>query len=253
MIRSLQGVRVLYNTYWVRFNHALFQHDIAVRNTLDLFDAAKQAGVERIVHISITNADAHSPLEYFRGKGQLEDALQDSGISYAIVRPAVLFGDEDILINNIAWALRRFPLFVMFGDGEYHIQPIFVDDLAALMVNLGQQRENALVQAIGPENFSYRELIRMIARHIGKETPVIGVPPWLGFGASWIIGRIMRDEFVTWPEIEGLMANTLHVPGATPTGTTRLSDWVRDHSATLGIHYHSELGRRRERSRAYEK
>ena len=130
LAKHLQGVSVLYNTYWVRFNHRLFRHADAVRNTLALFAAARQAGVRRIVHISITNPSEDSPLEYFRGKARLEKVLMDSGISYAILRPAILFGKEDILVNNIAWTLRRLPVFGVFGDGRYRLQPIHVDDLA---------------------------------------------------------------------------------------------------------------------------
>ena len=138
---SLSGVRVLYNTYWVRFNHRWFTHAQAVANTLRLFTAACDAGVERIVHVSITNPSADSPLEYFRGKAQLEAALKQSGMSYAILRPTVLFGKEDILINNIAWMLRRFPVFGVFGRGDYRMQPIYVDDLAQLAVeNAGKSR-----------------------------------------------------------------------------------------------------------------
>ncbi len=122
---SLAGVEVLYNTYWVRFNHKLFRHADAVRNTLILFDAAQRAGVRRIVHVSITNPAEDSPLEYFRGKARLERALIESGLSYAILRPTVLFGAEDILINNIAWLLRRLPVFGVFGDGSYRLQPIY--------------------------------------------------------------------------------------------------------------------------------
>ena len=144
LVDHLRGVSVLYNTYWVRFNHHLFKHADAVRNTLTLFDAAKKAGVQRIVHISITNPSEDSPLEYFRGKAILEKGLIQSGLSYAILRPAVLFGKEDILINNIAWALRRLPVFGVFGDGKYRLQPIYVDDLAKLAVEQGQGQENII-------------------------------------------------------------------------------------------------------------
>ena len=171
LAEQLRGASVLYNTYWVRFNHRLFKHADAVRNTLALFKAAKRAGVERIVHVSIANASEDSPLEYFRGKAVLEKALVESGISYAILRPAVLFGKEDILINNIAWSLRRLPVFGVFGDGRYRLQPIYVDDLAGLAVEQGKSRENLVINAIGPETFTYRELVATIGQLIGKQRP----------------------------------------------------------------------------------
>ena len=156
---SLEGVSVLYNTYWVRFNHKTFTHAAAVKNTMTLFRAASRAGVERIVHVSITNPSPDSPLEYFRGKGELENGLKDLGVSGAILRPAVLFGKEDILINNIAWLLRKFPVIGVFGKGDYRLQPIYVDDLARLAVEQGQSRENTIIDAIGPETFTYRGLV----------------------------------------------------------------------------------------------
>ncbi|MCA9911125.1 MAG: NAD(P)H-binding protein, partial [Anaerolineae bacterium] len=102
LVGALAGVDVLYNTYWVRFNHRNFTHRQAVENSRALFTAAKRAGVRRIVHVSITNPSAQSHLEYFSGKAQVERALIESGVAYAILRPAVLFGGDDILINNIA-------------------------------------------------------------------------------------------------------------------------------------------------------
>ncbi len=107
LARSLEGAQVLYNTYWVRFNHADFRYSQAIDNTRALFSAARRAGVSRVVHVSITNPSEDSPLEYFRGKALLERDLRESGLSHAILRPAVLFGGEDILINNIAWVLRH--------------------------------------------------------------------------------------------------------------------------------------------------
>ena len=160
LVDSLRGAAVLYNTYWVRFNYTDFQHSIAVNNTLKLFQAAKQAGVGRVVHVSITNPTEDAPLEYFKGKARLERALQETGLSYAILRPTVLFGKEDILINNIAWTLRRFPVFGVFGDGQYRLQPIYVDDLAKLAVEQGRRDANTIIDAIGPETFTYRELVQ---------------------------------------------------------------------------------------------
>jgi len=251
LVASLQHVSVLYNTYWVRFNHRNFNHSIAVENTLKLFEAAKKAGVRRIVHTSITNPSLDSPLEYFSGKATLEQALIGSGINYAILRPTVLFGNEDILINNIAWIVRRFPIFGVFGDGQYKLQPIFVDDFASLAVQAGTSSENAIINAIGPETFTYRELVETMRQIIVDESrpmvsiakPIISIPDWFGLAVAKIIGFYTGDVVITKAEIAGLKSNLLCVD-TPPTGTTRLTDWLREHRDTIGIRYASELSRR---------
>ncbi len=251
LTNSLRGVEVLYNTYWVRFNHRMFKHADAVHNTLVLFDAARRAGVRRIVHVSITNPSESSPLEYFSGKARLERALIESSLPYAILRPTVLFGKEDILINNIAWALRHFPAFGLFGAGDYKLQPIYVEDLAELAVQQGARDDNAIINAIGPETFTYRELAQHIAQLIGVRRLIVPLPPLMAYWVGKMISLFTRDVMITREEIAGLMANLLFVD--TPaTGTTRLTDWISHHAATLGRHYTSELARRRNRAAQYE-
>ena len=248
---SLEGVSVLYNTYWVRFNHKRFTYAKAVENTKILFDAAARAGVERIIHISITNPSEKSHLEYFRGKGELEAYLKQSPLSYAILRPAVLFGKEDILINNIAWALRRFPVFGVFGDGQYKLQPIYVDDLAALAVRQGEKRDNVIIDAIGPETFTYRNLVQEIGLIIGKIRPIVSMPPLIGYAFGWFLGKLVNDVMITRDEIEGLMANLLYV-NSPSAGMTKLTQWAKKHADTLGDKYTSELARRRDRTIKYQ-
>jgi uncharacterized protein YbjT (DUF2867 family) len=248
---SLAGATVLYNTYWVRFDHTDFNHDQAVRNTLTLIEAAKQAGVRRIVHVSITNPSEDTDLPYFKGKAVLERAVIKSGISYAILRPTVLFGREDILINNIAWMLRRFPVFAVFGDGEYKLQPIYVDDLAALAVEQGKRNDNVIIDAIGPETFTYRELVEAIGRAIAKTRPIIRISPQLGFVVGRFVGLAVGDVVITKEEIRGLMENRL-CTGSPPAGSTRLTAWMAEHADKLGREYSSELARRRDRKSSYE-
>ncbi|MGA2062290.1 MAG: NAD(P)H-binding protein [Thermoguttaceae bacterium] len=252
LVESLSGAKVLYNTYWVRFNYAGFQHSTAVDNTLTLFRAAKKAGVSRVVHVSITNPSENSKLEYFRGKAQLERALIRSGMSYAILRPAVLFGREDILINNIAWTLRKMPMFFIFGGGQYHLQPTYVDDLAKLAVERGESDENSIINAVGPETFTYRQLVRTLGEILGKRRLLVSTPPVLGYLGGSVLGWFLRDKMFTWDEIKGLTADLLHIEGPAAC-TTRLSDWAREHAGELGLRYASELARRRNRSEAYER
>ena len=253
LVESMRGATVFYNTYWVRFNYTLpgFTHSVAVENISKLIAAAKQAGVQRFVHVSITNPTEDSDLEYFSGKAKLERVLIESGLSYAILRPTVLFGKEDVLINNIAYILRHFPAFGVFGDGSYRLQPIYVDDLAKLAVEQGRSRENCIIDAIGPETFSYRDLVLAIGAIIGSLKPLIYMPPALGYVAGWVIGKYVGDVLITRPEIEGLMRGLL-CTNSPPAGTTKLTDWTKTHADTLGVKYASELARRKNREMSYE-
>ncbi len=250
LVESLRGVSVLFNTYWVRFNHESFSHAEAVENTLILFKAAKAAGVKRIVHISITNPSETSSLEYFSGKARFERALVESGIPHAILRPTVIFGKEEILFNNIAWMLRKFPVFGVFGDGKYRVQPVYVDDLAALAVEYGEKTGTFVINAVGPEIYSYRELVKTIGEIIGKPRPIVSLPPYLGYWMGRLLGKVMDDVVITMPEIEGLMSDLLCVDSP-PTAPTRFSDWARSHADTLGVKYTNELARRLDRVSSY--
>ncbi len=251
LVESLRGATVLYNNYWVRFNHTDFTYSKAVDNSRIFFNAAKAAGIKRIVHISITNPSEDSRFEYFSGKAKIERMLIESGMSYAILRPAVIFGPEDILINNIVWFLRKFPVFGVFGNGEYRLQPIHVDDLAKLAVEQGQKRENCIIDAIGPETFTYRGLVEELGKAIGRQRPIISLPPAVGYSIGSIIGKLVGDVAITYDEIEGLMADLLYTESP-PAGECKLSDWVREHSATIGRRYSNELARRNNRLKSYE-
>ncbi len=242
LTETLRGVDVLFNTYWVRFSHGNNTHLQAVSNTRKLFRAAKAAGVKRIVHTSITNPSTDSHLPYFWGKKILEEDLQSLGTSYAILRPAVIFGKEDILINNIAWFLGHFPAFAIPGNGSYKLQPIYVEDMAKLAVKVSENKENQIIDAIGPETFSFIELVKMIKRKTMKKTLLIPTPPKLAYWASSLVGKVVGDVVLTQDEVEGLMGNLL-LTDSPPAGETKLSDWVTDNVSTLGKKYANELKR----------
>ena len=243
---SLEGASVLYNTYWVRFNYGNFSYSQAIENSRILFRTARAAGVGRVVHISITNPSENSPFEYFRGKAVLERELRNSGLSNAILRPALLFGGDGILINNIAWALRHLPVFGVFGSGDYRLQPIYVDDLAELAVAQGSERTTKIIDAIGPETFTYRELVQEISHAIGVRRPIVSLPPRIGYLSAWFLGQVLGDVVITWDEVEGLMEGLL-VTQSPPAGRTKLSVWAREHADVLGNRYANELRRRTSR------
>ena len=240
---SLRGAKTLYNTYWVRFCRGPVTFNKAVENTITLFRAAEEAGVRRIVHISITNRSEDSPFPYFRGKALVEKAITQSKLSYAIIRPTVIFGPESILINNIAWLLRRFPIFVIPGSGDYQIQPVFVEDVAEIAVSAGHKDVNIVIDAVGPEILSFDELIKLIASQINSRARIVHVRPRLALFLAGLIGYVVGDVVITRDEIDGLMSNLLVSEGEA-TAPTLFSEWLGQNADKIGIRYISGLERR---------
>jgi nucleoside-diphosphate-sugar epimerase len=242
MTRNLQGVDILVNTYWVRFDKAENTQRRAVENTRKLVNAAKAAGVKRIVHISIANPSAESHLPYYWGKAANEKTVMESGLSYAILRPTVLIGKEDILINNIAFLLRHLPFFLIPGDGSYCIQPIYIEDLADLAVEGVYRKDNYVIDAVGPDSYTFKELVQLIGEKIRAKRPIISVPPRLALLSAQFLSLFIGDVILTPEEVEGLMVNLL-VSKQPARGKTAFKDWLEENKFTLGTKYASEIKR----------
>ncbi|MGA9533518.1 MAG: NAD-dependent epimerase/dehydratase family protein [Anaerolineales bacterium] len=238
----LRGAKTLFNTYWIRFEHAGLTFDQALENTRTLLACARQAGVSRIVHISVTCCSLDDSLPYYRGKALQEQAVLQCGLPYAIIRPTLVFGPGDILVNNIAWLLRRFPLFPIFGEGDYRLQPVFVEDLATLAVRAARNVDEITIDAIGPETFTFEGFVRLMADHISPRTGLLHVPPGLGLAAGSWIGRLVGDVVLTENELKGLMQEKL-TSNQAPNGKIRFSEWLSQGRDQLGRAYHSELAR----------
>ncbi len=240
LLKSLQDVDTLYCGYWIRFPYREMTYSRAVNNTKLLVDLARKAGINKFVYISITCADEESPLPYFKGKGIIERYIKESGLNHSIVRPTVIFGREDILINNIAWFLRKLPIFTIMGDGTFRVQPVFVNDLATLCIDAAHKDKNMLIDAAGSELFTFEELVRLIRHSIGSNARIIHLHPDIPLILTKVIGKIVKDVVLTKEEIEGLMSDLLYSVDE-PRGKTRLSSWLEDNSESVGRNYASEL------------
>lgn len=243
LVRSLAGASTLYNTFWVRFDHGSTSFANAIECSRMLFFAARRAGVRRIVHISITNPSLGSELPYLRGKALVEYALAQCGVPYAIVRPTWVFGgDRDVLVNNIAWILRRMPAFALPGDGTYPVQPVHVDDLARICVEAGEQTDDLLIDAAGPEMMPFAELVELIRTAVDARSPILRIPPPLMLATARALGLLLGDVVLTADEIRGLMSGLL-VSREPPRGQIAFSDWLDQHSSSVGRSYANELQR----------
>ena len=249
LVTDLAGAHTLYCTYWVRFPHGTATRESAVANSKVLFDAAARAGIARIVYVSILHADTGSPYPYFSGKGEVERHLAATGVPYAIARPAILFGSSadhasaaSVLVNNIAWLLRRLPVFGIGDGGGYRIRPIHVDDLARLCVDLGGRTDNVTVDAVGPDSPTFLEMVTAIRSATGSRALLVPTPGWLIPPLSAVLGAALRDVLLTKEEYRAMAAG-LATSDAPSTGQASLMDWIAGHGDELGQVYANELDR----------
>ncbi len=242
LVASLSGASTLYNTYWVRFAHRTVDHERAVANSRTLFEAAKQAGVQRIVHVSITHPSVSSPWPYFRGKALVERALAECDVSYAIVRPAILFGGDGVLLNNIAWLLRRLPVFAIGGQGDYRVRGIHIDDLARLCLAKAKETHDSVTDAVGPERPTFSDLVMSIRDAVGSRARLLHMPGATIPVFARVLGLALHDVLLTADEYRAMAAGLADTDGPA-TGPTLLSAWLVAQGDTLGLQYANELTR----------
>jgi NADH dehydrogenase len=242
LVESLRGADTLYNTYWVRFERGPTTFAQAVANTAQLVDAARRAGVRRVVHVSVANADPSSPFPYFRGKARTEEIVRASGLSYAIVRPTLVFGPDDLLVSNIAWGLRHVPFFLVAGDGKYEVQPVSVRDTASICADAGAQADDVVLDAAGTMRWSFEDFVRLIARAVGSRAWITHASPEVTLTMGRVAGLALRDVLLTRDELDALMAGLL-VSSEPPRGHDRFDMWLEANASVLGRQYTSELDR----------
>lgn len=233
---TLKDIDILFNTYWIRYPQNNITFNDATKNSINLITAAKEAGVKKIVHISITNPSIDSKYGYFRGKAIIEDFIIKSGLNFSILRPAVIFGNEGVLFNNIAWFMRHLPVFGIPGNGRYHLNPIFVEDIADLAVNESLNFENRIIDAVGPDNFTMNELVDVIKKAVGSKCLILPTPKLIAYLVTSLLGIYLKDKVLTFGELGSLEDDLLSSDSAA-AGNTSFKDWVKDKADVIGKNY----------------
>jgi NADH dehydrogenase len=147
---------------------------------VSLIAAAKQAGVAQFIYISGAAADESSSHPGFRAKGRAERAIRESGLTYTIFRPSLVYGPEDKVVNGLAKALKFAPIFGVPGTGHQKVQPVLVDDLAACVTLAIQGRgHNGTYEIGGPDLMTFDEMMRIIMDASGHRRPLFHIPEGL--------------------------------------------------------------------------
>ena len=240
--RDLEGAATLFNTYWIRFPREDVTWETVVENTRTLLRAAGAAGVGRVVQFSVSNAAESSPHGYFRAKALAERELEASGLSHAIVRPTLIFGPGELLLNNIAWMLRRSPLFLVPGGARYATQPVWVQDVAEIAVELAGRSDDVGVDAAGPAVYSFAELVAAVRGAIGARARLVRCPPRVLLGAAHAASLLSGDVLIAREELAAL-GDELLVSRGPVRSSKRLEEWLSEEAHTLGHSFVSERGR----------
>lgn len=233
---AFEGVRTFYNTYWIRTGDSS-GYASALARSKELIDAAAAAGVERIVHMSVLGASEDAPYPYFRAKAEVEEHGRNSGVPFAAVRPALIFGGSSALLSNLAWMLRRLPVMGVAGDGTYRVRPVHVEDVADICVDLADRDladlDGTVVDAVGPDRPTYDELIRHVRTAVGGRARIVHLPVPAVVAGARVLGWILEDEVLTRDELVSTMAGIADTDGPA-TGATSVIEWIHRRGATLG-------------------
>lgn len=163
-------------------------------------------------------------------------------MEYSIVRPTLVIGPADVLTSNIAWFLRRFPIFPMPAGGSYRLQPVTLADTGRIIADALTTAGNLEMDAAGPEIYTFREFVSLLAHICGLRRWIVSAPRWLALTAVRGVGLGLRDVVLTREELLGLQQELLLSHGP-PRGMESVSAWLKSHGDQLGKQYVNDLHR----------
>jgi len=179
---ALEGVeRVVHLVAIIREGGGQTFDDVIRQGAVNLVNAAKAAGVKKLVHQSAIGARDDPYFLYHKAKWDAEQAVIRSGLRYTIVRPSLIFGEGDEFFITLAGLVRWNPLVPIAGDGKTRFQPIWIEDVVTCLVECLRDgvHDNAVVEIGGPEQLTYEEMVDLVARVLGKRRLKVHVPLFL--------------------------------------------------------------------------
>lgn len=211
LFRAATGAHViihLENAFW--WGRARDLERIELAGTRALVTAARAARVGRIITLSQLGATPASAFPLLRIKGQVEEALRNSGLAYTILRPGLAFGEDDAFFNHLAMQLRGNPfVFFLPGRGEVVLHPLYIGDLVQAIIGCLDRMDtvDTTIEFGGPEYITLGDLMRTVMRVSGAPRTVIHVPPYLMRWSSRLFGLALRRNMITEQWLDVAAAN----------------------------------------------
>ena len=202
-------------------------HSLHVECAQRLATQARQAGVERLVHVSGIGADVASPSRYVRKRGEGELAVRAAFADALLIRPAVMFGPDDSFLTTIITLLERLPIYPMFGRGLTRLQPAYVDDVAEAITRALQRTEKHPItfECGGPRVYSYEELLKAVAHEAGLKPKLIPIPFAAWHVLAWF-AEMLPNPPITPNQVELMQVDNVaspEMPGFGELGISPLS------------------------------
>ena len=197
-------------------------HSVHVEAATRVARLAREAGVGRFIHVSGVGADAESASPYIRSRGKGEKAVREA-FPAAIIRPSIMFGRGDAFLIPISRMLRRLPVFPLFGRGQTQLQPAYVEDVADAIARVMQNAHSLMCYELGgPRVYTYRSLLEVIARHVGKKPRLVPMPFGL-WHALAAVAEMLPEPAITRNQVELMQLDNLTSPGVPGFGDLRIS------------------------------
>ncbi len=189
---AVQGVDTIVHTAFItadRKQSAGNQYEVTnVGGTTNLINAAKQAGVKRIIELSGLGTRPDKPGSYMQGRYLAEKLLIDSGLAWTIIRPSVVFGKDASFIKGLVDLIKASPVVPLIGGGKIMFQPIYVEDVVSIITKILQdpERTSGKIYTIGgPGYYSFTDIIDLLLKAQGRNRIKLPTPlPLVGIGAA---------------------------------------------------------------------
>jgi NADH dehydrogenase len=207
LARAFAGAKVVVHCAGInRETGAQTYQRVHVEGTRHVVEAARRAGVDKIVLISFLRARPHCGSGYHESKWAAEEIVRGSGLDYTVLKCGVIYGKGDHMLDHLSHGFYTFPIFALVGFRDKPIRPNAVEDIARIIkaAALNGALSRRTVAVLGPEELTLRQAVRRVARVVGQHPLMFPLPVWFHYILGWFVERLMTVPLVSTAQVQML-------------------------------------------------